>query len=145
MATDFSRRSFYTLGEERERCAQWGVQSRPPTASGWDGSRPSVGKRQFPSGSLEYCFVTTVQYKQCCFTTTRTEVCYEYVSPVRPTPALRYQRRCAGCVSLLRQPKPETLPGAQRRRVVDDHQVPELPVLGPARALVETRFHSAAH
>src|SRR5436853_5937158 len=95
--------------------------------------------------ALYYCFVTTVQYKKCCFTTTITEVCYEYVSPVKPTPALRDQRRCAGCVSLLRQPKPETLPGAQRRRVVDDHQMPELPVLSPSRALVETRFHSASH
>src|SRR5437588_2656552 len=115
---------------------------------------PTNGKRLrcFPSlggqkaiRSLEYCFVTTVQYKKCCFTTTITEVCYEYVSPVRPTPALRDQRRCAGCVSLLRQPKPETLPGAQRRRMVDDHQMPELPVLGPARALVETGFQSASN
>src|SRR3989440_12372222 len=121
------------------------VPSRPPTASDWDSSRPSVGKRQFPSGSLEYCFVTTVQYKKCCFTTTRTEVCYEYVSPVRPTPALRYQRRCAGCVSLLRQPKLETLPGAQRRRMVDDHQMPAMPFPGPARALVAARLYNASH
>src|SRR2546429_4416161 len=104
-----------------------------------------MGRRQFPSGSLYYCFVTTVQYKKCCFTTTITEVCNEYVSPVRPTPALRDQRRCAGCVSLLRQPKPETLPGAQRRRMVDDHQMPALPVLGPARALVAARLYRASH
>src|SRR5260370_27885423 len=72
------------------------------------------------------------------------EVGYEYVSPVRPTPALRNEGRCAGPVSLLWQPEPETLPGAQRGRVVDDHQMPELPVPCPARALVAALVYPAS-
>ena len=65
--------------------------AKSPTNGKRLGWFPSLGgQKAIPPGSLCYCFVTTVQYKKCCFTTTITEVCYEYVSPVRPNPALGY-------------------------------------------------------